>query len=107
MHYGRDDRAGAGPKWQRGRIVRVDRDEDTVALGALIWVLGEPETCDAPHCIWCEAGGERQSVYRETSIGRNIMADFIELIPEFTQAVVVQTPEEFLAECRKEQEPHA
>jgi hypothetical protein len=111
MHYGRDDRAWKGPKWQRARI--VDLEEHPDLNGRELWIeLSEPviraTTIVATHQPMHIRGYRTHLRLQEPLwIGckavellardENDFADDVELIPW----------QDFLAECRKEQEPHA
>jgi hypothetical protein len=92
------------PKWQRARITHVERPQDLPAVGQLVWVAGRPEPCNDPYCIWCKVNGPG-FVYRESNVGCNFSADFLELLArdesDFAEDVPFISWQEFI-EAAKE-----
>lgn len=82
------------PKWQRARIIRVERPEDKVAVDNIVWVTGRPQACPE-HGHLCD----HNRTVLETNIGVFFTADFLELLPEFAEDVPLIPWEQFLAEC--------
>ena len=111
MHYGRDDRAGEKPKWQRARIL----SNCVLGTGREIWVAtGAPEIVEGVNPLTEFRNPPRKRVLMNVQDDGDdilIRADQIERHArdenDFAEDVPLIPWQEFLAECRKEQEPDA